>query len=451
MGKTYQNYSYCSSFILFLLLVCNCESARTHSSGRRGGHTTSRSKYTTHNSNSNYQTTQSSIGFENYQRPQNNGNIGFENVQNRAPQNNQPYYNPANNNKPSAPQLPQQSNHYTPQQSPGIGFENVHNRVPPNNPSNHPTNYNPSSPPYQNQHSPYPNYNGQPGYSNYPNTPHYNGYQPPPSYYNPHYSSPGGVPPPIYQPVQQSSGGSILGYAGTFAGGYLIGKLASGGFSSNGGDREYTVHHYHHNANEVPKHVSVTSNGLIMCSQNDTQGLCVPNTFPFCLSNGTIMCVTHSTYTTPCNTNNSMPCVVTVLPCPSNDTSCNNSTGANLTTTAVYIPCISKVTVIQQTVLNFTADNSLSNQPSSVTNVDYCITAIAEPKQLQSAVPSYFNFLMQMAAAAYNKTMNVNNNKTDTTTIASYNTQNKTEITTLLPTSNNENKTEITTLPYNVS
>ncbi|KAF5302177.1 hypothetical protein FQR65_LT08601 [Abscondita terminalis] len=433
--------------------VVKCEIKRhKRGGGRRGGNTTPRSRYTTHNSNSNnYHTTQSSIGFENYQRSQNNGNIGFENAQNRPPLNNQPH---TSNTNPSAPQQP---SNYNPQQQP-IGFENVQNRVPQNNPPYHQNSNNQGAPPsYQNQHPNY-NYGHQQqlppgGYNHYPNSPQYNPYQPPPNYYTPHYGSPGGMPPPIYQPVQQSSGGSILGYAGTFAGGYLIGRLTSGGFGSNnggggGGGGEYTVHHYHHNANDVPKQVSVTANGLVSCPQNQTQGLCVPNTFPFCLSNGTIMCVTHLSYTTPCNTNNSMPCVISVLPCVSNDSSCNNSTGMNGTSNAVYIPCISKVTVTQQTVLNFTSDNG-SNQPGSVTNVDYCITAIAEPKKLPSAVPSYIDFLKQLVMTTLNMTTNTNNTTNSTMVMTNF-AQNKTEMTTILPVTNNENKTEITTLPSNV-
>ncbi|KAK5643446.1 hypothetical protein RI129_007291 [Pyrocoelia pectoralis] len=474
-------------YIFLLTLLCYGECKRGYGSGgRRGGHTTPRSNHhTTHN----YQRpTEGNIGFERYQPSQNSQNnrqdIGFENVHNRVPPNTQPHggsppqyqthYNPVSNS-PSAP-LPPTNHHTNPQQpppGPGIGFENVHQRVPPNQQSNYPHNQQPSYP--HNQQPNYPNnqqpnypHNQQPnnpynGYNNhqpqYPgshpgqynpghhNNPPYNAYQPPPTYYNPHYSTPGGVPPPIYQPVQQSSGSSILGYAGTFAGGYLIGRLTSGGGGGGGGhnnngdsgDRQYTVHHYHHDANSVPKQMSVSTNSLIMCDKNSTQGLCVPNTFAICLSNGTIMCVTHTTYTTPCGGGNNLACVITVLPCVNNATSCN--TTGNLSTTAVYIPCISNVTVSQQNLV--TTDTTISNQ-----NVQYCVTAIAEPKKLESPVAGYVSFLQELARLTYQ--MSIANSTTSSPVIMSNDKSNKTEMTTLLPVLNSDNKTEITTLPYKI-
>ncbi|XP_031341331.1 GATA zinc finger domain-containing protein 14-like [Photinus pyralis] len=454
----------CLAYVLLLTLLCYCESRRTHGTGgRRGGHTTPRSNsHTTHN----YQrSTEGNIGFERYQPSQNTRqDIGFENVQNRAPQTHggqpqyQTHYNPVSNSNPSAPLPPANHNYHpasnsnpsaplpptnhntNPQPGPGIGFENVNQRIP-----QHPHNQQPNNP-YNNHQPHYPgSYQGNYNPAGHYNQP-YNSYQPPPTYYNPHYSSPGGVSPQIYQPMQQSSGGSLLGYAGTFAGGALIGHLLTsnlgggGGGSNNNGDRQYSVHHYYHDANAIPKQMSVSTNSLLMCNKNETQGLCVPNTFAICLSNGTIMCVTHSMYTTPCGGGNNLTCVITVLPCASNDTSCNATTGGNSTTSAVYIPCISNVTVSQQNVVTSDA-NSSSNQ-----NVQYCVTAIAEPKKLESTVTVYANFLQELAKAVYQMTIA---DSTESPVITSEDKSNKTEVTTLMPTAlNNENKTEITTLPY---
>lgn len=223
---------------------------------------------------------------------------------------------------------------------------------------------------------------------------------------------------------------------------------APGSPPAQGPAPQYEVHHFY-SSPDIAQNISILDTSLVDCNANSTASLCVPNTYPICLSNGTIMCVSHVGYTFPCNFNASMACVLSQIPCAKEDPTCNMTTtvascnattngttvdGNNATTVVaetqscnataneqptancsvnatvdgstascngtasssttgfkvVSIPCISTIVVFNG---NYYASLNAANQPTNqmlIPKIEYCITAMADPPNKKPIPPPVF-------------------------------------------------------------
>ncbi|EFA02752.2 hypothetical protein TcasGA2_TC008485 [Tribolium castaneum] len=146
-----------------------------------------------------------------------------------------------------------------------------------------------------------------------------------------------------YHYTTSDTGSGILG----FYLGYKLGKLSTPTYSHESfydGYRprydHYTIHHYYHNAQAIPKRQEIVSNAIIGCV-GDSATVCPANTTSLCTSDGTLMCVVAATALITCkDANNQM------VSCTSSTMSCVNNTapecvGTNKSNVVVNIPCLS--------------------------------------------------------------------------------------------------------------
>lgn len=190
-------------------------------------------------------------------------------------------------------------------------------------------------------------------------------------------------------------GGAYGGYGG-YSGG--VGGGAGGGMPPYS-----VVHHYHHGDKPIIQNAVVEQNVITPCS--DVQ-MCMPNTTPLCMTNGTIFCVTPIGQTSTCTANSTdLPCITANITAPclnATDEACNNT---QLTTQNLEIPCVSSIDVYGDFATNKLSVQSAggvnSNGQDSLTNQGisnkYCVTVIAEPliepKNLSNA--EYVKYLQE--------------------------------------------------------
>ncbi|XP_044255464.1 mucin-3B-like isoform X2 [Tribolium madens] len=146
-----------------------------------------------------------------------------------------------------------------------------------------------------------------------------------------------------YHYSTSDTGSGILG----FYLGYKLGKLSTPTYSHESfydGYRprydHYTIHHYYHNADVIPKRQEIVSNTIIRCV-GDSTSVCPTNTTSLCTSDGRLMCVVAATALVTCKDANNQ-----LVNCTSSTMSCVNNTapecaGINKTSVVVNIPCLS--------------------------------------------------------------------------------------------------------------
>lgn len=321
----------------------------------------------------------------------------------------------------------------------------------------HPGVYNPSSvqvPVYQSKYQ--RPLNNQPGSTSfgpggYPqqqfgpvhppvNPPGYPGYHPPPS--PPGYPSgyPGYHPPP--QPAYQSGfpgyhppGGNVnyghitvinnsptnvgyghgYGYDSRYHGssdntllglyvGYKIGQLMNHNHYHDhiyhdtvnrniNENRRYEVHHYYHGKEAVPEKATLQSNSITVCKP-ETKDMCVGDSVPLCMQEGTLLCVSNPKSTVPCKDNSTLNCVNAVVPClNSTDPSCKNS---STNTTSISMPCISTININGTFNASMLSNNSIVLDTQSVNNqisnnTVFCVTILAAPIPIVNATTNGTN------------------------------------------------------------
>ncbi|XP_056647546.1 uncharacterized protein LOC130452358 isoform X2 [Diorhabda sublineata] len=253
---------------------------------------------------------------------------------------------------------------------------------------------------------------GHPAYSpgSYHAPPAYSpgSYHAPPAY-TPH-ASPGvtvinnNYHPPAYVPTYHySTTDTGSGNLGFFLG-YSLGRLTSPSFhyhSSSYYDPiprydHYTVHHYYHNSNAVPKEATIQPNAVVTCV-GDTGSFCPSNTTSLCTNNGAVMCVASASTTVPCTDVQNTNCVKSMVPCLNNTSP--ECAGTLKKTTDVTIPCIStakifaNVSYVNNSVVivdtnstsidinSTTTVSTVTTTPQPTTPQTFCVTILALPAE----------------------------------------------------------------------
>ncbi|KAK9870758.1 hypothetical protein WA026_009719 [Henosepilachna vigintioctopunctata] len=204
------------------------------------------------------------------------------------------------------------------------------------------------------------------------------------------YHSPGyWAPPsyPVYSYTYRDTGSSALG----FYLGYSLGRIThptyyhhSHSFYDGYSPRydHYTVHHYYHNNQNIPKEQTITTKVIVQCG--DGSQICPANTTSLCTANGQIMCVVISSNTVPCKDNPNLQCVRSTVPCENNDApECKGI--AKGQSAAINIPCISSTTIEGNVT---TVNNSLvSTDPVANKTVQSAVLS-SSTQQLKTLLPN---------------------------------------------------------------
>ncbi|CAH1370299.1 unnamed protein product [Tenebrio molitor] len=183
-----------------------------------------------------------------------------------------------------------------------------------------------------------------------------------------------------YRYREADTGSGILG----FYLGYKLAKLSTPTYAHQSfydGYRprydHYTVHHYYHNANTVPKSQNIEQKAIVGCV-GDTTGVCPANTTSLCTSDGRLMCVVAAASLVSCTDSNNK-----TVSCTKSTISCVNNTapecaGKNNTNVVVNIPCLSTAKVygtikyVNQTIVGApdvtTHTNFLSESKTPISN-----------------------------------------------------------------------------------
>ncbi|KAK9718534.1 hypothetical protein QE152_g23148 [Popillia japonica] len=149
--------------------------------------------------------------------------------------------------------------------------------------------------------------------------------------------------------------------------------------SSGGSTHHYAVTHHYHNAHSVGKNTVAAVSNTVPC-QNIT--FCPPNSYPLCLSNGTIYCIGSMEEVFNCEVNSiKFSCINTTLstPCLHKDQSVDCKDSTVIKNETVQLPCVSNLFVMG----NFSRATVVV--PTTVfqykgTDVEvYCIVVIADP------------------------------------------------------------------------
>ncbi|XP_045479748.1 adhesive plaque matrix protein-like [Harmonia axyridis] len=170
----------------------------------------------------------------------------------------------------------------------------------------------------------------------------------------------------------------------------------------------YTVHHYYHNRESIPRQQTVTTKVIIQCG--DSSQICPANTTSLCTASGQIMCVVIASNTVPCADQPNMRCVKSTIPCENNEApECKGI--AKGQTTTVSIPCISNttiegnVTTVNNTIVSNDPQNNTTRVLATETTtpqilttqstigdlgnrrrkreapLEFCVTVIAQPSK----------------------------------------------------------------------
>ncbi|KAF5302361.1 hypothetical protein FQA39_LY10400 [Lamprigera yunnana] len=150
----------------------------------------------------------------------------------------------------------------------------------------------------------------------------------------------------------------------------------------------FEVHNYYNKRNLVSSYYRVPVDNLKNCQTNTSKVMCIPNTNAICLTNGTIMCVTHLSAAIPCE-NNTEYCAVTYVPCDGKYQSCIGNEQIY-----IAVPCVSKVTLSP-------SQNDFYQQ-LTVSPIDYCVTSVINPRRLYSPIGSYFAMLLETGSRISN-------------------------------------------------
>lgn len=205
-------------------------------------------------------------------------------------------------------------------------------------------------------------------------------------------------PSPVY--TTHDTGDTALG----FYLGYALGKLSTPSYHYHNSYYDehnytprydhYTVHHYYHNKETVPKEATIESNAIVACV-GDSGSLCPTNTTSLCTNNGVVMCVATATSTIPCTNEKQSNCVKSIVSCKDNNSpECKQ---ASQGTASISIPCIStanvygNITYVNNSIVisNTTAggDGPGSRNITVATNAEkgpsqmFCVTVLAVPAE----------------------------------------------------------------------
>lgn len=174
----------------------------------------------------------------------------------------------------------------------------------------------------------------------------------------------------------------------------------------------YTVHHYYQNSDNVPKKFEIVGDNVVQCDPKTADTFCAPNTNGLCLKNGTVMCTTPLSFTSPCNmTNNNnitvrTTCVYTRIDCEGRPP-CNLA--GNQTYMDYYVPCLSNIT------LNYRVDYSNGAWQDTPRSYDLCVTALAVKQTVSSPVADLIKFVAQLGAYHTKQLMEFNKNVNSST------------------------------------
>ncbi|XP_072376778.1 uncharacterized protein [Diabrotica undecimpunctata] len=188
---------------------------------------------------------------------------------------------------------------------------------------------------------------------------------------------------PTYHYSSQDTGSSALG----FFLGYQLGKITRPSYyyhSTSYVNNEYvprydhyTVHHYYHNSEAVPKEAPIQPNAVVVCA-GDSSNICPPGTMPFCTNNGVVMCVVNAIDTSPCSTNKQLKCATSTISCENNSSpECKQKSS-----TSVSIPCVSTATI--PAGLGYVNNSLIVTDTNDSSLKTFCVTVLATPTKNES-------------------------------------------------------------------
>ncbi|CAH1104927.1 unnamed protein product [Psylliodes chrysocephalus] len=219
---------------------------------------------------------------------------------------------------------------------------------------------------------------------------HYYGYGPPAvgitivntDYYS-HSISPHYVSTYHYSPID--TGSTALGlYLG-----YRLGQLSRPSYyyhSTSYVNNEYvprydhyTVHHYYHNSQSVPKESPIQPNAIVVCP-GDTANLCPAGNMPLCTNNGAVMCVVTAQSTVPCADNIQTNCASSKVTCVGNTSpECRQQNQE----ASISIPCVSTAKI--DAGVEFINNSLIVTNPNDSSTKAFCVTVVALPTQSKNA------------------------------------------------------------------
>lgn len=167
-------------------------------------------------------------------------------------------------------------------------------------------------------------------------------------------------------------------------------------------DNYFEVHHYYNQQNRVSDQIFKGTAPATKCSNKTlSELLCVPDAYAVCLTNGFILCVTHLRNTSSCDFNVAESCVVTRLPCIEEDPACLKYISQNY---MLFVPCVGFVRIVSNVVYNDVPTQGSSDFYRNHIDIEnnYCVTTVAEPKQLQSGVGSFMRLLGELGKSNWN-------------------------------------------------
>ncbi|XP_072376776.1 uncharacterized protein [Diabrotica undecimpunctata] len=136
----------------------------------------------------------------------------------------------------------------------------------------------------------------------------------------------------------------------------------------------YTVHHYYHNSESIPKVAPIQPNAVVVCP-GDSSSLCPPGTMSLCTNNGAVMCVVNAMNTSPCSTNKQVNCANSTIPCENNSSpECKQKTAAS-----VSIPCVSTANIPAS--VDFINNSVIVTDANDSTVKSFCVTVLALPSK----------------------------------------------------------------------
>ncbi|XP_057669172.1 mucin-2-like isoform X1 [Diorhabda carinulata] len=135
----------------------------------------------------------------------------------------------------------------------------------------------------------------------------------------------------------------------------------------------YTVHHYYHNADNIPTEAPIQPNAVVTCA-GDSSNLCPPGNYPLCTNNGAVMCVVSASSTQPCSTNSrKLNCVTSTIPCEGN----NSPECKQKSSTSVSIPCVSTASIAAG--VNYVNNSIIVTDAGDTSVKNFCVTVLALP------------------------------------------------------------------------